>query len=66
MESVILFALGDEIHPQRHCAKKAKIKSHLQRVGEARITQIKTRKKQKDISACTQNIVKSPCYKQKH
>lgn len=25
----ILFALGYDIQPQRHCAKKAKMKSHL-------------------------------------
>lgn len=30
----ILLALGYEIQPQRHCAKKAKIKSHLWRDGK--------------------------------
>lgn len=68
MKSVILFALGDEIHPQRHCAKKAKIKSHLQSWRSTNYTNQdkKQKEKQNDIPACTQYTVKSPCYKQKH
>lgn len=50
----ILFALGYEI-PQRHCAKKAKIKSHLWRVGKHMSHQTKKR----FISACSQYIAKN-------